>query len=192
MLTPMLPTVVSSWLDVLWVVDHYFYTQGKVWKSSSVAVLGTFKPVRLAPTTISCSKGLKYFDLPIHPLNGKHECLMLNIVVSMYCLKECVCERTGCVCALHWLRSLVQSPWLSGSPLCVVGGVRFLIYPENTGPHVQSEHKNGGGGRSNVNWMLNVNIVSIYIKAPHLRWFHLMSAIHTNEEDWPPTCLWFS
>jgi hypothetical protein len=22
MLTPMLPTVVSSWLDVLWVVDH--------------------------------------------------------------------------------------------------------------------------------------------------------------------------
>ena len=27
MLTPMLPTDVSSWLDVLWVVDHSWYTQ---------------------------------------------------------------------------------------------------------------------------------------------------------------------
>ena len=26
MLTPMLPTVVSSWLDVPWVVDHSLYT----------------------------------------------------------------------------------------------------------------------------------------------------------------------
>ena len=33
------PTVVSNWLDVLWVVDHSWYTQEK--KSSSNAVLDT-------------------------------------------------------------------------------------------------------------------------------------------------------
>jgi hypothetical protein len=38
----------------------------------SVAVLDTLKPVRLAPTTITHSKALKYFVLPIHPLNGTH------------------------------------------------------------------------------------------------------------------------
>ena len=30
------------------------------------------KPVRLAPTTISHSKALTFFVLPIHPLNGTH------------------------------------------------------------------------------------------------------------------------
>jgi hypothetical protein len=39
-------------------------------KSSSVAVLDTLKPVCLAPTTIPCSKALKYFVVPIHPPNG--------------------------------------------------------------------------------------------------------------------------
>jgi hypothetical protein len=54
MLTPMLPTVVSSWLDVLWLVDHSRYTWETVEreKPSSVAV--------------------KYFVLPSHPLNGTH------------------------------------------------------------------------------------------------------------------------
>jgi hypothetical protein len=32
----------------------------------------TLKPVRLAPTTIHCSKALKPFVSPIHPLNGTH------------------------------------------------------------------------------------------------------------------------
>jgi hypothetical protein len=41
-------------------------------KPSSVAILDTLKPVRLAPTTIPCSMALKYFVLPIHPLNGTH------------------------------------------------------------------------------------------------------------------------
>jgi hypothetical protein len=43
MLTPMLPTVGSSWLDVLWVVDHSWYTWETVEreKPSSAAVLGT-------------------------------------------------------------------------------------------------------------------------------------------------------
>ena len=43
--TPMLPTVVLSWLDVLWVVDHSWYTWETVEKPSSVAVLDTLKPM---------------------------------------------------------------------------------------------------------------------------------------------------
>ena len=71
MLTPMLPTVVPCWLDVLWVVDHSWYTQEtfECEKPSSVAVLDTLKPVRLAPTTIPRSMALKSFVLPNHPLN---------------------------------------------------------------------------------------------------------------------------
>ena len=40
MLTPMLPTVVSSWLDVIWVVDHSWHTGETVEceKPNSVAV----------------------------------------------------------------------------------------------------------------------------------------------------------
>ena len=74
MLTPMLPTVLSSWLDVLWVEDHFLIHTGNrwVWKPRSVAVLETLKPVRLTPTTIPRSKAQKYFVLPIHPLNGTH------------------------------------------------------------------------------------------------------------------------
>jgi hypothetical protein len=58
-LTLMLPTVVSSRLDVLWVVDHSWYTQETVEceKPSSVAVLDTLKMVCLAPTTIPLFKG---------------------------------------------------------------------------------------------------------------------------------------
>jgi hypothetical protein len=41
-------------------------------KPSYVEVLDTLKPVRLAPTTIHCSKALKYFVLPIHALNWPH------------------------------------------------------------------------------------------------------------------------
>jgi hypothetical protein len=51
----------SSWLDVLWVVDRSWYTRETVerGKPSSVAVLDTLK-------------ALKYFVLPIHPLNRIH------------------------------------------------------------------------------------------------------------------------
>jgi hypothetical protein len=35
---------------------------------SSIAVLETLKPVHLATTTIPCSKALKSFVLPVHPL----------------------------------------------------------------------------------------------------------------------------
>ena len=41
-------------------------------KPSSVAVLGTLKPVRLAPTTRPRSKALNYLILPIHPLNATY------------------------------------------------------------------------------------------------------------------------
>ena len=73
-LTPMLPTVVSSWLNVLCVVDHSWYTWETVEgeKPSSIAVLDTLKPVHLAPATIPCSKALKSFVLPIHPRKGTH------------------------------------------------------------------------------------------------------------------------
>ena len=51
MLTPMLPTVVLSWLDVLWVVDHSWYTRKSVeWKTQQ-RCSSWFKMVRLAPTT---------------------------------------------------------------------------------------------------------------------------------------------
>jgi hypothetical protein len=74
MLTPMLPIVVSSWLDVLRVGHHSLYTWATFEheKPSSVAVLDTLKPVRLADTIVPCSKALKSFVLPIHPLNGTH------------------------------------------------------------------------------------------------------------------------
>jgi hypothetical protein len=74
MLTPTLPTFVSSWMDVLYVVDHSWYTRETAGreKPSSVAVLDTVKPVRLAPTTIPCSKALKSFVFPIHPQNSAH------------------------------------------------------------------------------------------------------------------------
>jgi hypothetical protein len=41
--TPLLPTVVPTWLNVLWVVDHSWYTRETVEhdKSSSVAVFDT-------------------------------------------------------------------------------------------------------------------------------------------------------
>ena len=54
MLTPILPTDWSCWLDVHWVVDHCSYTRETVEheKASGVAVLDTFKLVRLAPTSI--------------------------------------------------------------------------------------------------------------------------------------------
>jgi hypothetical protein len=41
-------------------------------KPSGVGVLDTLKLVRLAPSTILLSKALKYFVLPIHPLNCTH------------------------------------------------------------------------------------------------------------------------
>jgi hypothetical protein len=64
-------TLACRWLDVLWVVDHSWYTQETVEleKSSSVAVLNTLKPVCLSPTTIPRSKILQCLVLPIHPLN---------------------------------------------------------------------------------------------------------------------------
>jgi hypothetical protein len=74
MLTRMNPTVVSSLLDVLWVMDHSSCTLETVEreKPSSVAVLDTLKPVCLAPTTIPHSKALTSFVLPIHLLKGTH------------------------------------------------------------------------------------------------------------------------
>ena len=55
---PMLPTVVLSWLDVLWVVDHSRYTRETVERENTAALQpDTLKPVRLAPTTIPRSKG---------------------------------------------------------------------------------------------------------------------------------------
>jgi hypothetical protein len=75
MLTPMLPTVVSSWLDVLWVVDHSVYTQETVGreKHSSIAVLDT-KALQSFVFTLNgthtqsmseLSQGLKILLLPV-------------------------------------------------------------------------------------------------------------------------------
>ena len=66
MLTSMLPTVVSSWLDVLWVLDHSWYTLETVEceNPSWVAVLDTLKLVRLAPTTIPRTRHLNILSCP--------------------------------------------------------------------------------------------------------------------------------
>ena len=96
MLTPMLSTVVSCWLDVLWVVDHSWWTTRETVeceKPSRVAVLDTLKLVRLAPTTIPRSKALQYFVLPIHPLNGTN--------TSIYQLSQ----------GLNMFFFIVCSPW---------------------------------------------------------------------------------
>ena len=72
MLTQMLATVVSSWLDVFWVVDHSWYTRETVEceELGSAAALDTL--VHLAPTPIPHSKALKSFVLPIHLMKGTH------------------------------------------------------------------------------------------------------------------------
>jgi hypothetical protein len=79
--TPMLPTVVASWLDVLWVLTHSCYTRETVEreKPSGAAVLDILKLMRLAPTTVPCSKAFKSFVLPIHPLNGTHTQSMFHL-----------------------------------------------------------------------------------------------------------------
>ena len=65
MLTPMLPTLVSSWLYGPPPKRHSWYTRETVEreKPSSVALLDTLKPVHLALTTMPRSKALKYFVL---------------------------------------------------------------------------------------------------------------------------------
>jgi hypothetical protein len=68
MSTPMLPTVVSSWLDLLWVVDYSRYKQETVEreKPSSVAVLDTNR-WHLAPNTVPRFKGNSIFCLVRSP-----------------------------------------------------------------------------------------------------------------------------
>jgi hypothetical protein len=84
MLTPMIPTVVSSWLDVLWVVDHSWYTQKTVeCEKPSSFCRSWHKPVRRSPSTIPCSKALKHIVLPIHPLNDTHT---QSVSPSLTCL----------------------------------------------------------------------------------------------------------
>ena len=56
-----------SWLDVLWVMDHSWYTRETQQRCSSYPL----KLVHLAPT-IPYSKALQSFVLPILPLNGTH------------------------------------------------------------------------------------------------------------------------
>jgi hypothetical protein len=69
----MLPTVVSSWLDVLWVVDHFWYTLENVEceKHNSFAVLDTRKPGRLEPT-YPIQRHFYIFSCPFTPLNDTH------------------------------------------------------------------------------------------------------------------------
>ena len=65
MLTSMLHTVVSSWLDVLWVVDYSWYTRETVECLKTHQCCSSWhKPVHLAPTTIPRSWSLKSFVLP--------------------------------------------------------------------------------------------------------------------------------
>ena len=57
-------------------------------KPSSIAVVDTLKPVRLAPTSIPSSKAHTYFVLPIHPLNGTQTQFksQLSQLASLTCL----------------------------------------------------------------------------------------------------------
>ena len=76
MLTPMLPTVVSSWLYVLWVVDHSWYTKETVEheKPSSVVVLtqtvvhGTYYHIPFKGTSIFLSCPFTLWTAHIHNL----------------------------------------------------------------------------------------------------------------------------
>jgi hypothetical protein len=62
-----------SWLGVLLVVDHCWYTRETVECGKTQQRCSSWhKLVRLAPTTIPRSKALKYFVIPFHPLNGTH------------------------------------------------------------------------------------------------------------------------
>jgi hypothetical protein len=97
MLNTTVPTVLLNWLDVLWVVDHSWYTQETVErvKPSSVAVLDTLNPVSLAPTTIPSS--IKYLVLPIHPLNSTHTQYMSHILIASRL------EKPSLTCLLHFI-----------------------------------------------------------------------------------------
>ena len=69
MLTPMLPTVVMMFFGWWTILDTHRKLLSV--KLNSVAVFDKLK-VRLAPTTIPCSKALQCFVLPIHPLSDRH------------------------------------------------------------------------------------------------------------------------
>jgi hypothetical protein len=101
MLTPMLPTVVSSCLDVLWVVDHSGFTRVTVGheKPSSVAVLDILKPVHLASTPISRSKAFKKKNIAHSPSEWHTYTTHVSIVsmiqnLSLTCLLPFI--YTGC------------------------------------------------------------------------------------------------
>ena len=74
MLTSVLPTVVASSLDILWVVDYSLYTRETVAgeKPSSVAVLDTHRCAWHLLPYLPCSTAHKSFVLPIPQLNGTH------------------------------------------------------------------------------------------------------------------------
>jgi hypothetical protein len=80
MLTPVLPTVVSCWLDALWVVNQSWYTRGNVKRKRKTAVLQFLKQNRCALVPTTMPKALKYFVLPIHPLHGTRTQSMSRVV----------------------------------------------------------------------------------------------------------------
>jgi hypothetical protein len=97
-LTPMLPTVVGSWLDVLWVGDRSWYTQKTVEHEKNV--LGTRKQVRLSPITITHSKALKYF---VFTLNGTQS---IPIISG---------PQNPSLSFLHWLKCIEQNDTNKGA-----------------------------------------------------------------------------
>ena len=66
----------AGWLEVGWRSFGWWTildTHRKLLSvKTAVACSSWHKPVHLAPTTIPHSKGLKYYAMPIDPLNGTH------------------------------------------------------------------------------------------------------------------------
>jgi hypothetical protein len=76
----MLTTVVSSWLYVFLGDGQFLIHTGNCWAwKTQQGCRFWHKPVCLTPTTITCSKALNYFVMPIHPLNGTHTQFMSQL-----------------------------------------------------------------------------------------------------------------
>jgi hypothetical protein len=99
-LTPILPTVVSSWLDVLWVVDHSWYTQ-KLLRMKNPAALQFLTQTGAHGTYYNTPfKGTKIFCLAYSPSEWH------TYTLHVYIISRLKNHSLTCLLPfnLHWLK----------------------------------------------------------------------------------------
>jgi hypothetical protein len=94
-LTPLLPTVVSRWLNVLWVVDHSWYTWETVKRGKTQQRCSSWhNPMRLAPSTIPSSIDTSIFCLAQSPSDWHKYTIHISMVSR---------HKNPSLTCLHWL-----------------------------------------------------------------------------------------